>query len=80
MNLQNSKTLKKKYNLHPSNFEKEIPLIKEKFMKVDYSLLFINSVVNEFQKSKECGNKSFIIPPSLCEIAKPFISIEMPMK
>ena len=26
---------------------------------------FINSVHNKFQKGKECGDESFIIPPSL---------------
>ena len=31
-----------------SNFEEEILLIKEKLMKADYPLGFINSVVNEF--------------------------------
>ena len=36
-----------------SNFDKEIPLIKEKLMKADYPLRFIKSVVNEFQKCKE---------------------------
>ena len=41
-------------NLHcscrtSSNFDEEIRLIKEKFMKADYPLRFINSVVNEFQ-------------------------------
>ena len=51
-----------------SNFDEEIPLIKEKFMKADYPLRFINSVVNEFQKDKECGDESFINPPSLFEI------------
>ena len=35
-----------------SNFDEEIPLIKKKFMKADYLLLFINSVVYEFQKGK----------------------------
>ena len=39
-----------------SIFDKEIPLIKEKFMKFDYPLGFINSAVNEFQKGKECGD------------------------
>ena len=39
---------------------------------------FINSVVNEFQKSKECGDESFIIPTSLFEIAKPLIFVEIP--
>ena len=33
-----------------SNFNKEISLIKEKFMKADYQLHFMSSVVNEFQK------------------------------
>ena len=61
-----------------SNFDEEIPLITEKFMKVDYPLRFINSVVNEFQKGKECGDESFIIPTSLFEIAKPLIFVEIP--
>ena len=60
-----------------SNFDEEIPLIKEKFMKADYPLRFINSVVNEFQKGKECGDESCIIPPSLFEITKPSIFIEI---
>ena len=61
-----------------SNFDEEIPLIKEKFMKADYPLRFINSVVNEFQKGKKCGGKSFIIAPSLFEITEPFIFVEIP--
>ena len=40
----------------PSNFDKEITLIKEKFMKTGYPLRFINSEVNEFQKGKESGD------------------------
>ena len=47
-------------------------------MKVDYPLRFISSVVNEFQKSKECGDESFIIPTSLFKIEKPLIFIEIP--
>ena len=47
-------------------------------MKSDYQLRFIDSVVNEFQKAKEYGDESFINPASLFEIAKPFISIEIP--
>ena len=61
-----------------SKFDEEIPLIKEEFMKADYSLRFINNVVNEFQNCKECGDENFIIPPSLLEITKPFIFIETP--
>ena len=37
-------------------------------MKADYPLRLINSVVNQFQKSKEFGDESFIIPPTLFEI------------
>ena len=37
-------------------------------MKDDYPLRFISSVVNEFQKTKECGDESFMVPPSLFEI------------
>ena len=71
-----------KYNLHrfkriSSNFDEDIPLIKQKFMKADQPLRFIKGVVNEFQKSKECGYESFIIPTSLFEIAKPFIFVEI---
>ena len=47
-------------------------------MKAVYPLCFINSVINEFQKGKKCGDENFIIPTSLFEIAKPFKSIEIP--
>ena len=61
------------YDLRSSSFKeniqfrREVSLIKEKFMKADYPLRFINSVVDEFQKGKECGDERFIIPPSLFE-------------
>ena len=61
-----------------SNLHQEIPLIKEKFMKADYPFRFIDSVVKEFQKGKECGDESFIIPTSLFEISKPLIFVEIP--
>ena len=47
-------------------------------MKAGYPLRFINSTVNEFQKSKERGDESFIIPPGLFEIKNPFIFVEIP--
>ena len=59
------------------NFDEKILLIKEMFMKADYPLSFINSALNEFQKGKECGDESFIIPTSLSEIAKPLIFVEI---
>ena len=61
-----------------SNSDKEIPLLKEKFMKADYSLRFINSIINEFQNGKDHGDESFIIPPDSFGISKPFISVEIP--
>ena len=67
-----------------SSFKKNIiklwrrnPSDKRK-VKADYPLRCINSVVNEFQKGKECGDESFIIPTNLFEIAKPFIFVEIP--
>ena len=61
-----------------ANCDAEFTLSKEKLMKADYPLRSIDSVVNECQKSKECGNESFITPPSLFEITKPFIFVEIP--
>ena len=61
-----------------SNFDEEIPLIKEMFKKSNYPLRFINIVANEFQKSKECGDESFIIPTSLFETAKSLMFVEIP--
>ena len=61
-----------------SNFDAENPLIKEKFVKADFPMCFINIVVNEFQKGKEYGDERFIISPNLFEITKPFISVEIP--
>ena len=60
-----------------SNFDEEITLIKEKSMNADYQLRFTSSVVNEFQKGKEYGDESFIIPLSLFEIRKPVIFVEI---
>ena len=47
-------------------------------MKADYPLRFIDSVVNEFQKGKKCGDESFVIPTILFEIAKLLISLKYP--
>ena len=41
-------------------------------MKADYPLHLINTVVNEFQKGKECRDES------LFEITKPFTFTEIP--
>ena len=47
-------------------------------MKADYPLRFTDSVANEFQKGKGCGDESFIISTSLFETAKHLIFVEIP--
>ena len=47
-------------------------------MEADYHLPFINRVINEFQKGKDHRDESFIIPPDLFGIIKPFMPIEIP--
>ena len=47
-------------------------------MKVDYSLCFINSVINELQMGQGHGDGSYITLPNLFGITKPFTSIEIP--
>ena len=51
-----------------SNFDKEILPIKDKFMETDHPLHFIDSVINERQKSKDHGDERFITPPDLLRI------------
>ena len=41
-------------------------------MKADYPLSLTNSVDNELQNSKNHGDETFIIPPDLFRITKPF--------
>ena len=60
------------------SFDEENPLIKENFIKADYPLSFIKSVVDEFEKVKEYGDRRFTNPRILLKIIKPFISIEIP--
>ena len=71
----------KKNSSSKKNFIKlrrKIHLIKEKLTKADYSLCFINSVINEFQKGKDHEDESAIISPDLFGISKPLISIKIP--
>ena len=49
-------------------------------MKADYLLRFINSVVNDIEKGKECREESFIFPTSMFDIAKPFTYVKIPSK
>ena len=65
-----------------SNFENETRKIQQKFLKADYPLAFIKSVMRDFN-NKQINNKhqtedDSIIPPNLFDIPKPFILLEFP--
>ena len=47
-------------------------------MKGDYTLHFINSIINDFQKFKDHRDENFITSPDLFWISKPYVSIEIP--
>ena len=49
-----------------SNLEKEISIIKAKYLKAGYPNGFIDSIINDFHQTKE----DFLIPPSLFEERK----------
>ena len=49
-----------------SDLQKEISIIKAKYLKADYQKGFIDSIINDFHQTKE----DFLIPPSLFEEQK----------
>lgn len=62
-----------------SNFNREITLIFEKFLKAGYPRRFIHSVVNDFKRSiNKNKDDEMIIPPGFFEEKKPFLLIELP--
>ena len=56
-----------------SDLEKEISIIKAKYLKAGYRNEFIDSIINDFHQTKE----DFLIPPSLFE-ERNEISFEVP--
>ena len=58
-----------------SNMKEEIQTIRKKFIKADYPIPFVNSVINQYNnKSKEQqidNEDDYIIPPYLFEEEKP---------
>ena len=56
-----------------SDLEKEISIIKAKYLKAGYPNGFIDSIINDFHQTKE----DFLIPPSLFEERKE-ISFQVP--
>ena len=69
-------------NLHQSkkismNFADEVKHIKTKFLKADYPLHFMDSIIRNFQSTMD-AEELLIIPPSLFEEDKPFILTDNP--
>ena len=56
-----------------SDLEKEVSIIKAKYLKAGYLNGFIDSIINDFHQTKE----DFLIPPSLFEDRKE-ISFQIP--
>ena len=50
----------------------------EKFLKSDYTIKFINSIINEFCNETENREDNYILPPNLFKKEKCIIIIEIP--
>ena len=64
-----------------SNFGNETKIIKEKFVKAEYPLVFINSVLRDFNNKTippVADEDEYIIPPYLFETPKKKIMFEFP--
>ena len=64
-----------------SNFGNETKIIKEKFVKAEYPLAFINSVLRDFNNKTippVADEDEYIIPPYLFETPKKKIMFEFP--
>ena len=60
-----------------TNLDKELVIIKRKFLAANYPHRFINSVINTFNE-KENKKEESLIPQSFFEIPKPVILTEIP--
>ena len=54
----------------------QIPKIKQKFLNVDYSDRFINSVINNFQ-TKNRGNRGLRYPPGFFDVPKKVVLVDI---
>lgn len=50
----------------------------EKFLKSDYTIKFINSIINEFCNETESKEDNYILPPNLFKKEKCIIFIQIP--
>ena len=66
-----------------SSFDNEKDIIRNKFQKANYPILFINSVINQFESRKTITTQSdiedeFIVPPNFFEPPEALILIVLP--
>ena len=67
-----------------SNFQCEINIIRQKFLKASYPLRYINSVIKDFKNKKNAVSTEndnideFIIPPGFFEIPQKSLFLELP--
>ena len=66
-----------------SNFGEEMKYIKRKFIKADFPLPFVNSVIKEFQTQQEKlqqtnTEKELIIPSNFFEVEPTFLLLKLP--
>ena len=59
------------------NFDIEIRAIKAKYNKAGYPRRFIESIIRDFITPLD-EDESFIIPPNMFEVKKPFLLLEIP--
>ena len=60
-----------------SNFDIEITAIKAKYNKAGYPRRFIESIIRDFIAPLD-KDETFIIPPNMFEVKKPFLLLEIP--
>ena len=62
-----------------NNFPKEVTEIRKKFLKANYPIRFINSVINQFNTRRtNTEPDEYIIPPGFFEVPKPTVWVELP--
>ena len=67
------KTKKLPIRWSPTDSDAEVIYIIDKFRRAGYPLRFINNIVNDFIKSSNSLQDSYIIPANLFEKQKPLI-------